>query len=98
MSSHTVSPLEATVEKHIDSTSRLVRRVDLAFSLLLVCSLFFGGLFLAILADHWFLKEGLSMLLRFGIFVVLFAAAGTYVIGKLCRFSVIRSILSILPI
>ena len=78
MSINTVSPLESSVEEHIDSTSRLVRRVDLALSLLIVCSIILGGLFLAILADHWFLKDGLSMLMRFGIFAALFAAVGAY--------------------
>jgi len=83
MTSDTVSSLESTIEQHIDSTSRLVRQVDLALSLLIVLSLVFGGLFLAILADHWLLKEGLSMPLRLGIFTVLFAATGFYIYRKI---------------
>jgi len=91
MSSQTVSPLESTVEKHIDSTSKLVRQVDLALSLLIVISILLGGLFLAIIADHWLLKEGLSMSLRFGVFATLFAAAGLYIYWKvmpLFRYSI----------
>jgi hypothetical protein len=83
MTANIVSPLESTVEKHIDSTSRLVRRVDLALSLLIVVSMLFGGLFLAMIADHWLLKEGLSKTLRFGIFAALFAAAGFYIYWKI---------------
>jgi len=78
MTAPTASPLESTVEKHIDSTSRLVRQVDIAFSLLIVISLTLGVLFLAIIADHWILKEGLSMPLRFGIFAALLSAVGFY--------------------
>jgi hypothetical protein len=87
----TANPLESTVETHIDSTSRLVRQVDLAFSLLIVVSLLLGGLFLAVIADHWILKEGLSIPLRLGIFAVLVAFAGLYVYWKivpLFRYSV----------
>ena len=82
MTAPTASPLESTVEQHIDSTSRLVRRVDIAFSLLLVVSLLLGGLFLAVIADHW-LKDGLSIPLRFGIFAALVTAAGFYVYWKI---------------
>ena len=78
MASNIVSQVESTIEKHIDSTSRLVRRVDIALSLLIVFSLILGGLFLAIIADHWLLKEGLSVPLRFGIFFALFAATALY--------------------
>ena len=83
MSMPRVSPLESTVEHHIDSTSRLVRQVDLAFALLTVVCLLLGGLFLAILADHWLLKEGLSVPLRLAIFSVLAAGAGFYVYWKI---------------
>ena len=76
MTAPIASPLESTVEKHIDSTSRLVRNVEIAFSLLIVISLLLGVLFLAVIADHWILKEGLSMPLRFGIFAALFSAIG----------------------
>ena len=83
MSTHIVSPLESTVEQHIDSTSRLMRRVDLALALLIVISLLLGGLFLAVLADHWLLKDGLSMPLRLAIFAALAAAAGLYIYWKI---------------
>jgi hypothetical protein len=83
MTSTIVSPLESAVETHIDSTSRFVRQVDLAFSLLIVFSLLLGGLFLAIIADHWILKEGLSMLQRLGLFAALFATVGLYVYWKI---------------
>ena len=86
MSTHIVSPLEATVEKHVASTSQLVRRVELAFSILIVSSLIFGVLFLAVLADHWFLKDGLTMSLRFVIFAALLAAAGAYIYWKIVPF------------
>ena len=82
MTSDTVSPLESTIEQHIDSTSRLVRHVDLALSSLIVFSLIISGLFVAILADHWLLKEGLSMTLRFGIFTALLAAVAFYLYWK----------------
>jgi len=83
MSSPTISPLESAVEQHIDSTSRLVRKVDLALSLLILLVLLFGGLFLAVLADHWLLKEGLSMPLRLGVFAALAALAGSYIYWKI---------------
>ena len=79
----TTNPLESTVVTHIESTSRLVRRVDLAFSLLIVISLLLGGLFFAILADHWLLKDGLSSPMRFGIFAALLAVAGLYIYWKI---------------
>jgi len=82
MTAPIVSPLESTVENHIDSTSRLVRKVDLAISLLIIFSLITGGLFLAVIADHWLLKEGLTMTLRLGIFAALFTAAGLYIYWK----------------
>ena len=79
----TVSPLESTVENHIDSTSRLVRQADLAISLFIILSLITAGLFMAVLADHWLLKEGLSMPLRLAIFAALLAAAGLYAYRKI---------------
>jgi len=85
------SPIESTVEKHIDSTSRRVRHVDIAFSLLIVISLLFVCLFLAVIADHWLLKEGLSIPLRLGIFTALFFVAGLYVYWRvvpLFRYSI----------
>jgi WD40 repeat protein len=75
--------LESTLDRHIGSTSKIVRRVDLALSLLIVISLIIGGLFLAILADHWLLKGGLTMPLRFGIFAALAAIAGLYIYKKI---------------
>ena len=83
MSTYIASPLESTVEKHIDTTTKLVRRVDIALSLLIVITLLLAGLFLAILADHWLLKEGLSIPLRLGIFAALAAIAGFYVYRKI---------------
>ena len=86
MTAPIASPLESTVEKHIGSTSRLVRQVDIAFSLLIVISLTLGVLFLAVIADHWLLKEGLSMSLRFGIFAVLLSVVGLYIYWKIVPF------------
>ena len=83
MSTPAVSPLESAVEEHIDSTSRLVRKVDLALALLVGTSLILGGLFLAILADHWLLKDGLSTTLRFAIFGGLATIAGLYTYWKI---------------
>ena len=85
------TPPESTVENHIESTSRLVRQVDIMLSILVVASMVFGGLFLAVIADHWLLKEGLSIPLRLGVFSALFAGVGCYIYWRvvpLFRYSI----------
>ncbi|MDR0520837.1 MAG: hypothetical protein LBH00_03165, partial [Planctomycetaceae bacterium] len=78
MNTETAAPLESTIEDHIAATSKLVRQVDTALALSAVFSFLLGGTFLAVLADHWFCTDGLSLFMRFGIFTALAAAAGLY--------------------
>lgn len=63
--------LDAALDRHIDRTRRLVLQTDLAMTFLAITTLFFGGLLLAVLADHWLIPGGLSGSMRLGIFLLL---------------------------
>lgn len=64
---------EATLQKHIDETRRLLHQVDLSQTFLSLGTLGFGTLLVAMLADHWIFKNGLNVPLRIVFFAGLFA-------------------------
>ncbi len=79
----TTQNLDETLERRIDETRRLVLRVDLWLSVIVLVTILFGGLLLAILADHWLFKDGLSGTMRFGIFGGLALLAGLYIYRRI---------------
>ncbi len=68
----------STLDKRIDETCKLVRQVDLTLAVLVLLSLVFGVLLLAVLADHWLFADGFSVGRRIVIFLGLVGAVGFY--------------------
>lgn len=84
--SATANPSEnpdKTLEQRIDETRRLVLQVDVSLSVLTLVTVLFGGLILAVLADHWIFREGLSGPMRLGIFLALILLVGLVVYRRI---------------
>lgn len=61
-------PVDASLQKKIEETRRLLKHADISLSLLSLGTIILIVLLLSVLADHWLFKNGLSVSLRFGVF------------------------------
>ncbi|MDR3198365.1 MAG: hypothetical protein LBU34_10910 [Planctomycetaceae bacterium] len=72
-----------TLDQKIDETRRFIRHIDLFLSFFSLLTILFAVLFAAVLADHWFFADGLSMSLRFGIFAVILFIFAFYIYRRI---------------
>ncbi|MDR2117026.1 MAG: hypothetical protein LBP87_11670 [Planctomycetaceae bacterium] len=71
------------LDRQINETRRFIRHIDLFLSFFSLLTILLAVLFAAVLADHWFFTDGLSMPLRFGFFTVLLVIIAFYIYRRI---------------
>ncbi|MDR2754622.1 MAG: hypothetical protein LBC20_02855, partial [Planctomycetaceae bacterium] len=74
---------DETLDRQINETRHFIRHIDLFLSFFSLLTILLAVLFAAVLADHWFFTNGLSISLRFGIFVILLFIVAFYIYRRI---------------
>jgi hypothetical protein len=79
----TVESPDETLDRQINETRHFIRHIDLFLSFFSLLTILLAVLFAAVLADHWFFADGLSLFLRLGIFAVLLFIIAFYIYRRI---------------
>ncbi|MDR0392119.1 MAG: hypothetical protein LBH59_09445 [Planctomycetaceae bacterium] len=75
--------LDKTIDSRIDVIRKILFKAEFLSSVLFLMIFLVAGFFIAVIADQWLFTDGLSVLLRFGIFIAMFTLSAFFVYRRI---------------